>query len=53
MPYKKGTYIAFDWEPLPYETEDTGDYASAKWVIDQLNRKHDKPFYRGSGPGAM
>ncbi len=49
MPYKKGTYIAFDWEPLPYDTEETGDYASAKWVIDQLNRKHDKPFFLGCG----
>lgn len=49
MPYKKGTYIAFDWKPLPYETEDTGDYASAKWVIDQLSRKHDRPFFLGCG----
>ena len=30
MPYRKGTYIAFDWEPLPYATEETGDYSSAK-----------------------
>ncbi len=49
MPYQKGTYIAFDWEPLPHATEDTGDYASAKWVIDQLSRKHDKPFFLGCG----
>lgn len=49
MPYWKGSYIAFDWAPLPYETEETGDYASAKWVIDQLNRKHDKPFFLGCG----
>ncbi len=49
MPYWKGSYIAFDWAPLPYETEETGDYASAKWVIDQLDRKHDKPFFLGCG----
>ncbi len=49
MPYWKGSYIAFDWAPLPYKTEETGDYASAKWVIDQLSRDHDKPFFLGCG----
>ncbi|MFT7033960.1 MAG: arylsulfatase A-like enzyme [Sediminicola sp.] len=49
MPNSKGMYIAFDWAPLPYKTEETGDYSSVKWVIDQLDKKHDKPFFLGCG----
>ncbi len=49
MPYFKGSYIAFDWAPLPYKIEETGDYESVKWVIDQLHRKHEKPFFLGCG----
>lgn len=49
MPNSQGMYIAFDWAPLPYETEETGDYSSVKWVIDQLGKKHDKPFFLGCG----
>ena len=49
MPNSKGMYVAFDWAPLPYETEETGDYSTVKWVIDQLGKKHDKPFFLGCG----
>lgn len=49
MPNSKGMYIAFDWAPLPVETEETGDYSSVKWVMDQLDKKHDKPFFLGCG----
>lgn len=49
MPNFKGMYIAFDWAPLPCATEETGDYASAKWAAEQLGKKHDKPFFLGCG----
>ena len=49
LPNSEGIYIAFDWAPLPYPTEETGDYESAQWVIDQLGKKHDKPFFLACG----
>lgn len=49
MPHSKGMYIAFDWGALPYKKEETGDYSSVKWVIEQLNKEHDKPFFLGCG----
>jgi len=49
MPVFKKMYIAFDFEPLPYTKEKTGDYSSVKWVCDQLTKKHDKPFFLGCG----
>jgi len=49
MPPFKGMYIAFDWSPLPYTTEETGDYSSVKWTINQLNKKHDRPFFLACG----
>lgn len=49
MPSFKGMYVAFDWAPLPCETEETGDYASAKWVVEQLGEKHEVPFFLACG----
>jgi len=49
MPYFKGMYVAFDWEPLPYGINETGDYTSVRWVIDQLKKEHDKPFFLACG----
>lgn len=49
MPPFKGMYIAFDWSPLPYSKEETGDYSSVNWAITQLNKKHDKPFFLACG----
>lgn len=49
MPVFDKMYIAFDFEPLPFKTEQTGDYSSVKWVSDQLKRKHDKPFFLACG----
>jgi arylsulfatase A-like enzyme len=49
MPTFDDMYIAFDWAPLPHNTEETGDYASAKWIVEQLGKKHDKPFFLGCG----
>jgi arylsulfatase A-like enzyme len=49
MPVFDKMYIAFDFEPLPYNTEQTGDYSSIKWVSDQLRKKHEKPFFLACG----
>ncbi len=49
MPVFKGKYIAIDWAPLPYPTEETGDYESANWIIEQLGKEHDKPFFLACG----
>ncbi|HUS87072.1 MAG TPA: sulfatase [Bacteroidales bacterium] len=49
MPYFKGMYVAFDWAPVPYSTGETGDFSSVRWIIDQLDSKHDKPFFLACG----
>jgi arylsulfatase A-like enzyme len=35
--------------PLDCRDEDMADYRITSWVIDQLNRKHDKPFFLACG----
>lgn len=49
MPTFSDMYIAFDFEPLPVSTEETGDYSSVEWVSEQLKVKHDKPFFLAAG----
>jgi len=49
MPPFQGMYIAFDFEPLPVATEETGDYLSVEWISKQLKLKHDKPFFMAAG----
>jgi len=49
MPPFKGMYVAFDFAPLPVETEQTGDYSSMQWVSEQFKKKHDKPFFLTAG----
>lgn len=49
MPNFKGMYIAFDWAPLPFATEETGDYESANWIVEQLDKEHEKPFFLACG----
>lgn len=49
MPIFERMYIAFDFEPLPFETRETGDYSSVQWISDQLEQKHDKPFFLACG----
>lgn len=49
MPVFDNMYIAFDFEPLPFKTEQTGDYSSVKWISDQLKKKHDKSFFLACG----
>lgn len=49
MPKFPDMYGAFDWAPLDVPVEETGDYQSVSWVIDQLNREHEKPFFLAAG----
>ncbi len=49
MPSPEGIYMAFDFEPLPVSTEETGDYSSVNWVSEQLKKDHDKPFFLAAG----
>lgn len=49
MPDFKGRYMAFDFEPIPHDTEDTGDYATVDWVRKQLAQKHPQPFLMACG----
>lgn len=41
--------MAFDFEPIPHDTEDTGDYATVDWVRKQLAQKHPQPFLMACG----
>ena len=49
MPAFKDMYMDFDWAPLDVQDADMGDYKSASWIIDQLRKPHDKPFFLACG----
>lgn len=49
MPVYDRLYKAFDWSPIPLEDEETADCRTVDWVIEQLNRKHEKPFFLACG----
>jgi arylsulfatase A-like enzyme len=49
MPVFDRMYIAFDFEPLPFRTKQTGDYSSVKWISEQMQKKKDKPFFLACG----
>lgn len=38
-----------DWGAFPDKDEQMPDYDSAKWLAQQLNTKHDKPFFMAGG----
>ncbi len=43
-------YVETDWGPLDATDEQFGgDYLVSKWVGEQLQRKHDKPFFLACG----
>lgn len=43
-------YVETDWAALPVDDNTFGgDYAVSEWIGEQLNKKHDKPFYLGCG----
>lgn len=33
-----------DWAPWPGSEEDMSDHQTAKWAVERLNKKYDKPF---------
>jgi arylsulfatase A-like enzyme len=39
----------FDWGPVDVPDSEMGDYKVADWVISQLQKKLDKPFFLGCG----
>lgn len=39
----------FDWGPIDVDEGDMGDAQVADWVIQQLGRQHEKPFFLASG----
>lgn len=49
MPPFKNMYMAFDWSPIDIPDEETGDSKSVSWVINQLKRQHEKPFFLACG----
>jgi arylsulfatase A-like enzyme len=38
-----------DWYPLDVKDEDMGDYKTVDYCINQLKKKHDKPFFLACG----
>ena len=49
MPKFPNMYGAFDWAPLDITDNETGDSQSVDWIIEQLRRSHDKPFFLAAG----
>lgn len=39
----------FDWAPLDVDDSAMGDAQVASWVVDQLGREHEKPFFLACG----
>jgi len=49
MPVFENMYMDFDWAPLDLPDEETADYKSVNWAIDQLNVQRDRPFFLAVG----
>jgi arylsulfatase A-like enzyme len=39
----------FDWGPLKETDEKTADYKVVDWAIEELQKKHEKPFFQAVG----
>lgn len=39
----------FDWGPVDAEVSEMGDAQVADWIIEQLGREHEKPFFLACG----
>jgi arylsulfatase A-like enzyme len=39
----------FDWGPVDAPDEQMGDWKVADWVIEQLGKEYDRPFFLGCG----
>jgi arylsulfatase A-like enzyme len=49
MPRFKYIYNMFDWGALTIGDEEMGDYSSVRYISEQFNKKHDKPFFLACG----
>jgi arylsulfatase A-like enzyme len=49
MPVFENMYGDFDWSPIDIPDEETGDFQSVAWVIDQLGQEHVRPFFLACG----
>lgn len=49
MPPFEDMYGDFDWAPIDIPFEETGDFSSVQWIIEQLQRDHDRPFFLAAG----
>lgn len=49
MPKFTHMYGDFDWSPIEIPDEKTGDFKIVNYIIKQLRRNHDKPFFLACG----
>ncbi len=49
MPHYPRMYVAFDFEPLPFKTEETGDYSCVEYICKLLKDEHEQPFFLACG----
>lgn len=49
MPRFKDMYGDFDWSPIEIPDEQTGDYKSVDWIVQQLQKDHHDPFFLACG----
>lgn len=49
MPRFKYMYNMFDWHELPMKDEETADFQSVNYIAQQLQKKHEKPFFLACG----
>ncbi len=49
MPPFEHMYGMFDWAPLKNPDEDMGDFQSVEFILDQLRREHENPFFLACG----
>ena len=49
MPPFKYMYNMFDWAPVHVAEDSLGDVQSVNYIIDQLNRPQDRPFFMACG----
>jgi len=49
MPAFENMYYDFDWAAIDKPIEETGDYKSVSWAINELDKERDKPFFLAVG----
>ena len=49
MPPFKYMYSAFDWDELPINDEQTGDFKSVDYISSFFKKEHNKPFFLACG----